>query len=434
MQRAIDALDRWSRRILAGSILFTLVVSGAYAVHFKDRVRFYDEGDYLSIAQNLAHGRGFAIYGSTPTAFRAPGFPLLLGLVRSLGIPVTAARMVNVILLAVAVLLAWMLADRIAGRAAAALAALGVALYPLLVFTASTFYPETLATTLLVAAVLSAVVADTAPAPRSTWLLGASGLLFSLLFLTVPSYGVAAVVTLVWLLWRRRAALPAVACFVVLLLLPIGAWTVRNAADLDAFVPATTGAGVNLLLGNSANTGMDTGVNADISHYTKIAKRRHLDEVELDRYYRSSAITYMEDHPARTVGLWAEKTLNYFNAANRVATGSESSSGRNLIAALTYYPLLILLVIRLVLAARRRLPLSHAEALMVAIYLLLAPVMGIFFTRSRFRAPADALLIVLVAVGVVKYVLARRAAATAPAPPAPPTERTVEPAVEGSGG
>jgi hypothetical protein len=140
----------------------------------------------------------------------------------------------------------------------------------------------------------------------------------------------------------------------------------------------------------------------------------------------------MEDHPARTVGLWAEKTLNYFNAANRVATGSESSSGRNLIAALTYYPLLILLVIRLVLAARRRLPMSRAEALMVAIYLLLAPVMGIFFTRSRFRAPADALLIVVVAIGVVKYVLARRADATAPAP-TPPTERTVEAAVEGSG-
>jgi 4-amino-4-deoxy-L-arabinose transferase-like glycosyltransferase len=426
MQTAIDALDRWSKKILGGAILFTVVVSGAYAVHFKDRVRFYDEGDYLAIAQHLAHGQGFSIYGSTPTAFRAPGFPLLLGLVRTLGVPVTAARMLNVLLLAVAVLLAWMLAERVAGRAAAALAALGVALSPLLVFTATTFYPETLAATLLVAAVLCAVHADAAPAPKSTWLFGVSGLLFSLLFLTVPSYGAAAVIAVVWFVWRKRAALPAVALFIVLFLIPVGAWTIRNAADLDAFVPATTGGGVNLLLGNSANTGMDTGVNADISHYTRIAKRRQLDEVELDEYYRSSATSYMKDHPGRTLALYVEKSLNYFNAANRVATGSESSSGRNLIAALTYYPLLILLLVRLLLAVRRRLPLSRAEALMVAIYLLMAPVMGIFFTRSRFRAPADVLLIVLVAVGIAKYVVARRTAA-AESPP------TVEAAVGASG-
>jgi 4-amino-4-deoxy-L-arabinose transferase-like glycosyltransferase len=413
--RVIDALDRWNRRILVGAMLFTIVVSGAYAVHFKERVRFFDEGDYLAIAQHLADGRGFSIYGSTPSAFRAPGFPLLLGVVRTVGVPITGARMLNVALLAVSVLLAWMLAGRIAGGAAAALAALGVALYPLQVFTASTFYPETLATTLLVAAVLCAVVADRAPAPRSTWLFGASGLLFSLLFLTVPSYGVTAILALVWLVWRRPTRLAAVAAFVVLLVLPVTAWTIRNAAELDAFVPATTGAGVNLLLGNNANTGMDTGVNADISRYTRTAKRRHLDEVALDRYYRSSAISYMKAHPARTLELWAEKTLNYFNAANRVATGSESSSGRNLIAAVTYYPLLILLFARLVLAVRRRLPLSRPEVLMVAIYLLLAPAIGVFFTRSRFRAPADALLIVLVAVGIVQYFLARRASSASAA-------------------
>jgi 4-amino-4-deoxy-L-arabinose transferase-like glycosyltransferase len=425
MQTAIDALSRWSRRILAGAMLFTVAVSGAYALHFGDRVRFYDEGDYLAIAQNLAHGHGFSIYGSIPSAFRAPGFPVLLGLVRTAGVPVTAARMLNVFLLATTVLLAWMLADRIAGRAAAALAAVAVALYPLQVFTASTFYPETLATTLLVAAVLCAVVADTARPPRSTWLLAASGLLFGLLFLTVPSYGAAAVATLVWLLWRRRAALPAVACFIVLLLVPIGAWTIRNAVELHAFVPATTGSGYNILVGNNANTGMDTGLNADISQYTREARRRHLNEVELDRYYQDLGTSYMADHPVRTVELWAEKTLNYFNPANRVATGSESSSGRNLIAALTYFPLLILLLVRLVLAARRRLPLSRAEILMVAIYLIEAPVMGIFFTRSRFRAPNDVLLIVLVAVGVTKYVLARRSATGEP-PPSNGSEPTTE--------
>ena len=393
--------------ILYGSMGFTAVVGGAYALHFGDRVRFYDEGDYLAIAQHLADGRGFAIYAGTPSAFRAPGFPLLLGLVRALGVPVTEARLVNVALLTISVWLAWTLARRIAGPTAAALAAAGTALYPLGLYTMSTFYPETLATTLLLAAVLCAVVADDSPpGARTNWLLGASGLLFALTYLTVPSYIAAAAITFVWYLWRhRRAAAAALACFVVLFALPVGVWIVRNEVELHAFVPATTGSGVNLLLGNSAGTGRDTGVYADISDYTRTAKRRHYDEVELDHYYRTSAFDYMRDHPARTVGLFAEKTLNYFNPANRLATGSESSSGRNLVAALTYFPLLALLLYRLYLALRRRLPLSRGEVLLVAIYFLLAPVMGLFFTRARFRVPADELLLVLVGVGLAKYAL-----------------------------
>jgi hypothetical protein len=407
LRSMVGALQRWSRFILYGSMAFVLVVGGVYALHFGDRVRFYDEGDYLAIAQNLAHGRGFSIYGTTPSAFRAPAFPVLLGVARVIGIPVTEARMLNVGLLTLSVWLAWHLASRIAGPAAAAITAALTALYPLAFFTASTFYPETLATTLLLAAVLCAVVADdTRPCARANWILGASGLLFALLFLAVPSFIAAAVITVAWYLWRHRtSAIAGLAWFVVLFAIPVVIWTVRNEVEMHAFVPATTGSGVNLLLGNSAHTGGDTGVYADISQYTRIGKQRRYDEVALDHYYRSTALDYMKDHPARILGLWVEKSVNYFNPANRLATGSESSSSRNLVAAVTYFPLLLLLLYRLFLALRRRLPLARAEVLLVAIYFLMAPTMGIFFTRSRFRVPCDELLLVLVGVGIVKYAL-----------------------------
>ena len=58
MQAVADWLDRFSGRALAAAIAFVLVVDGAYAVHFRSRIRFFDEGDYLAIAKNLASGRG----------------------------------------------------------------------------------------------------------------------------------------------------------------------------------------------------------------------------------------------------------------------------------------------------------------------------------------------------------------------------------------
>ena len=209
MQAVADWLDRFSGRALAAAIAFVLVVDGAYAVHFRSRIRFFDEGDYLAIAKNLASGRGFSIDGSTVTARRSPAFPALLGVFRAADVPVTALRLVNVILLAGTVWMAWTLANRLGGRAAAALAALATSVYPLHVFTASTFYPETLATALLLGGVLCAAVADetkTAGVHGRTGWFGASGLLLSLLILTSPTYAVAALVVLLWFAWRHRRA------------------------------------------------------------------------------------------------------------------------------------------------------------------------------------------------------------------------------------
>ena len=176
-----------------------------------------------------------------------------------------------------------------------ALAALATSVYPLHVFTASTFYPETLVTALLLGGVLCAAVADetkTAGVRGRTGWFGASGVLLSLLILTSPTYAVAALVVLLWFAWRhRRAGLAPVCAFLILLSLPVAVWTVRTAVAMRAFVPVTTGTGTNLLLGNSEHTTADAGVFVDISRDADIADKRHLGEVARDRYYRSAVST-----------------------------------------------------------------------------------------------------------------------------------------------
>ena len=393
----IELLDRWSVAILRAAVAFVVLIVGAYALHFRGRIRFVDEGDYLAIARNLAHGNGFSIDGRHATAYRAPGWPVVLAPFRLVGIPVTGLRLVMVALLALTVWLAWLLANDLGGRVAAALAAIASAVYPLEVYTTSTFYPETLATTLLMGATLCTVRADRSESGRSARkLLVAAGLLYSWCVLTVPPFAVAAVIGLAWYGFRHRGAVRTTLSWaIVALLVPIAMWTTRDAVSMHAFVPATTGSGYNLLLGNSEHATYGSGVTTDISRYQAVAAARKLDEVALNRYYQSSAVSWIENHPGRALLLWAEKSLNYFNATNKVATAGESSPARNLLAAVTYYPLLALLVARLLLV--RRYPLLAAEWLLLGTYVLMAPAMGIFVTRVRYRVPLDEVLLVLIA-------------------------------------
>lgn len=399
----LDWISRHNRTIRIGAVLFTLVIAGSYALRWGTTLRFLDERDYVAISHNLANGRGFSIAPGEPTAYRAPAYPLLLAVVRLGGLSITGLRLINVVLLATTVWLAFALAEELTGPVAGSFAAAGCALYPLSIFSASTFYPETLATTLLVAALLCAFRADKASWGQSDTQqikrrLGGAGLLFSLLFLTMPILGVVALVTFGWYGWRhRQAALPGLAWAALLFVLPVVPWTVRNAVELHAFVPSTTVSGVNLILGNSQNATYGSGVDTDIERYRLTVVARHLDEVAADAYLRDEALRYIGDHPARSLRLWAEKSLNYFSATNRLSTKGESSDVRNLVAMATYYPLLLLLAIRLALS--RSAPLLSGDRVLTALYLLMAPVMGIFFTRVRYRAPLDVLLFVVLAVG-----------------------------------
>ena len=55
-----------------------LVAGGAYSLLLGNTLRFPDEQDYYLLAQNLIAHHSFTLDGVRPTAFRTPGYPLLL--------------------------------------------------------------------------------------------------------------------------------------------------------------------------------------------------------------------------------------------------------------------------------------------------------------------------------------------------------------------
>src|SRR5262249_6073598 len=81
----------------------------------------------------------------------------------------------------------------------------------------------------------------------------------------------------------------------------------------------------------------------------------------------------------------------YFNYRNDIATPGESAGWRDGLVFATYYPLLLLALLRA--ADARRHPLQRAEILIYVLYFLNAFVSAIFFPRLRFRIPFDFLLI-----------------------------------------
>lgn len=399
----IEDLRTWAarhERLAVGVAVGVAVVAGSVlALRAGSTLTIADERQYDAIARNLAeHGR-YSIDGVRPTAYRPPVWPVVLGMIHVLGLGAVAARLFNVVCLAGSVIGVWRLARRIGGPSGGVLAASACAVYPTFLYASSTLYPQSLGTLLLVAAVLSAVAAaDAFAADRARALRRAAlaGLLTGLLVLTVPVFAGPAALLVAWFVaaFRRRAVPLVCAAVGAAMLLPL-AWTVRNEAQLHAFIPISTSDGINLLLGNSEHAGPATGTLTDVSSYVAVVEQRGLGEVDQDSYYRAAAVTWIGDHPGNAAVLYAEKTFNYFAFRDQLAGSAQPSRTQGAVLAASFLPVLLLIAARLARARSRAL--SRDELLLIGLFLLSSLFMAVFFTRVRFRLPLDALAIAVAA-------------------------------------
>ncbi|MBN1558597.1 MAG: glycosyltransferase family 39 protein [Lentisphaerae bacterium] len=376
-----------SRRRAAAAVwilaALVLAAGSVYAFQLKDRLRYPDERDYVALAARLAGAGRYSLDGQNPTAFRPPGYPLLLAAAARLGGGIVAFRLLNFALLGLTLPALFGLVRRQHGDAAGLLAALLPLGYPVLFYSAGTLYPQTLAACLFVT-VLALVFGTANPGASRT---AGAGLLGGWLVLTVPTFGFALALLAAWLSFEKRirqaALLLAAAALVV------APWVARNARAFDAFVLVSSNSGVNLLLGNCETTTPNGGTTVDISAYR--ARAEGLDEIERNRFYTRRALAWIRAHPRRALRLYALKFLNYFNFRNELYVRREGTAPRDLAMLLTYGLLLALTAARL--AASRRRPLTRFERFALLLYVLNGAFAALFFTRIRFRLPFDYLLI-----------------------------------------
>ncbi|MCI5221223.1 MAG: hypothetical protein D3924_00715, partial [Candidatus Electrothrix sp. AR4] len=261
MKRNLTLIIRYSNQI---TFIFVLILFGLTAVlglMNGGQLRYPDEHDYSQLAYSITNGNGYVNPEGKPTAYRPPGWPFILSLVYRFFPHPWAAKLFNAFVYAGAAWLLSIMAARITpeGKIFAPLLLL---LYPVGIYTASTLYPQASGTLLLVAILL--LLDNQKHAAFSS---SAAGLLFGLLVLSIPAFLLITPLILIgMLLASQKKSTFLIArslLFLTCAALIIIPWTVRNTRVLGGFTPVSTNSGVNLLLGNSENTGPNSGVNVD---------------------------------------------------------------------------------------------------------------------------------------------------------------------------
>lgn len=394
---------------------------------------FYDEVQYWALAENLANEGVMGVDAARPSAHRPPLVPLLATPVHWLGgsIYIAKAAFTGFYLLAGYLLLRFT-RDAFPGPNGVVTVSLLLLLgNPSFVFSAGTLYPQAVQVPvylLLFFLVFGQIEALATPIRTGVAIGLCSGLLLlasaSAVFSLLPIYLYLAYRALGEIA-RDKARLWLVICASVTAVLVIAPSIVRNHMSVHSGVYISLNAGENLLLGNSPNTGPNTGVGVDLSAY-RTPVFFELDEYERDRALLDAALDNIRSAPGYYALLYLKKFANGFN--NNASTVTYGTNVKKSAVLWLYYLLLIAGVVVLIACVRARsslvdevIPESSRAVywtwakLIGVCYVMNIAGFAIFFTRLRFRIPLDAVLVLVSMVGWAIVVAWLRRRAQAPA-------------------
>lgn len=331
-------------------------------------------------------GRELWATGFMQYPYFMPLYPLLAGLFGP-GWGQTAA---DIVLSVAAVWLVYELSLALfSDTAAALLAALGIAIYPQLVY----FAVVGLSETLFIALLLGAYVC---------WYRGwfaAAAVCAVLSILTRPAFDLLAPLLVIYFafaihrmsLWATgRQLLIYIGIYCVLM----APWWVDQYHFRGTFVRLDLGGGENIYSGNNPMNQSGGGIGGvDYAQVFQDIK----DPVARDRAYWDAAVKYIEDNPAHIVRLDMRKFVRFW----RLWPYAEAYSKPQyvILSVLSFVPVLIMTLVYLALWGRFEF-FTIAPLLAFAGYLTLVNV--VFVASARYRLPIEPLMIVLAATGVVR--------------------------------
>lgn len=262
----------------------------------------YDAADYDRIAATLAEaGTWPATTLAEPggaSAYRPPAYPGLLAAVYELsGQRYTAARLVNALLGALAVLLLYLVTARLFGRRLGLWSAGVLAVTPPLIWLCGSLLSENLFIPLMLGTALC--VAAYRDRPRIALAAGA-GVLLGLATLTRSN---ALILALPVLLVLRSGGWRAPATALATLAIVLTPWTVRNASEFGRFLPLGTQSGYTMAgQWNAPATAegiFDTYwlLPQTVPGLADRFGRAGIDEGELDADLRARAVDFAAGHP-----------------------------------------------------------------------------------------------------------------------------------------
>lgn len=345
-----------------------LVLDGAYALRVP--------------AGRDEHSCGTSPAGANPpTAFRPPGWPFVLSAVYAVEDDGRwiSGRVLQALIGTGAVALIGLLVLQLAGGRAGLIATGLAAVDTTLLAVTGSLLSEPLFVLLITAATLLALRGRLLAAGL---LLGAATLVRSNGFVLIPVLALLAPQKL------RAGAILAAGCVLV-----VAPWTVRNAIQMDAFVPVASyvGTGVSGTFNEQARTRTDfPGAWISPRHVFTDVHRSDMTELEKQRELSRRAREYALDHPGYVVEAGARNALRILSLADLDwhRGNAEALSLPRWVGPFAAAGFWVLLLIAAVGIARRRAPL--VLLLGPALFLATAVLLG---GEMRYRAPLIPFLI-----------------------------------------
>ncbi len=370
--------------------LLLLLIGIVYCFFIVPDLKYADEKEYYSLATNIAKKGIFSLDGTTLTASRPPSYPFFMAIFMKIGIyNIAFFKFINFIFLIGIYFLMGCLYKKYYSKFSKFLFGIFLFCYPVIIYTAGTLYPQIFSTFLMILFFYLISDFNKKISLSNAILLGS---IMGILILAVPTLSAIFVVMLLFIMFNNyKNKFTTIYLIIFFFLITISPWMYRNYTVFNTFIPISTNFGINLLLGNSENTTPNSGININMDKYTMYTK--DLNEVEKDQYFRKQAIQNVKNNLPRYLKLYFQKCLNYFHFRNELATQSENSFTKDLVMFFTYYPFLILSIIRLVLY--KKYPLDKLEIFLYSLYFIAPVYQAIFFTRIRFRVPFDVLLLLI---------------------------------------
>lgn len=386
-----------------------------------------DSADYDAIAWNLAQGLGFKLTGAAglySTAFRPPALPFVTSLVyRLTGHVFLAALLMQCVIGALVPVALVAFARSTFGSSAARIAGWLAVVHPMLVFFSGYLVTEPLFALSLVLALSASAAWVKTPRPgRAVW----AGMLWGASILTRPNAMAMPFLVLAWawaplgLSLRGSHRLRQAAALMLGVVLVVGPWTLRNARELHAFVPVTTGGGRSLLDSNNALIWDDPatrGGAVTVYHLEPYASHfRGLNDVEADRLSGRMAVQFLLERRAQWPQMALAKLARFWRLTSEGGkltkqwkrTGTPLDALMSLLDPLTAWSVVVLPLALWGLAVTLRGPrraFQSLPALVIAFFSLSAIV---YWGSLRMRVPIEPLVALLAAVGADAILKARR--------------------------
>jgi len=359
------------------------------------------------VAESIASGKGFgnplSLFDTGPTAWLCPVYPYMVGIIFKLwGICSVKSHLVllalNFVFAALTIFPIYSIAKRTFGAEVAVLASWIWFVVPS-TWILPRYVWDSALDALSLALIFWATLAVRSQRRIMTW--AAYGALWAIGALINASVLSLAPFLFGWLFWElRRQAVPWIrpmATAVLLFVLGVAPWTLRNYLVFGKFIPIRSNMGLMLWFGNHPGVhGIDTTLSPFANPVEGDLYRR-MGEIPYMTAKKHEAVAFMVSHPGRTLGLTLHGVWTYwFEVSDR--HNIPWYEGSTFVKA--YFVLNVLLILGtfagMALALRSRIP----EAALYLSVLLFFPLVY-YLTRPglRFRFTIEPVLVVLAAYG-----------------------------------